>query len=195
MKHVLQIPAALLVAAGCAGCSARNAAIRSPAPLGAEIDQIMMQQEHNAEASKFVISMHEFELNRIDEQGGVHGWRLNEDGEDHVKQIASGIRNGIDFPVVVERSRTSIKPGTDHEYAVHYNDDLDAKRRLVIVAVLERMGIADAGQRVIVSSAFAEGYTEPEAARAYNRGIVGGGFGGFGGGGYGVSGGGGLGFF
>lgn len=176
------LPTACLGLLAFAGCSARNAQVSAPTPLGAEVDNPMMQQEHNAEAAKFVVYMHEFELNRTDEQGREHGWRLNEDGEDHLKQIAMGIKHGIDFPVVVERSRSSVKAGTDYEFPVHYNEELDAKRRTIIVAVLERMGVADAEQRVVVAPAFSEGFTGTEASRAYNRGINGGGVGGGGGG-------------
>lgn len=176
-------PTACLGLLAVIGCSARHSMVDSPTPLGAEVDQPMMQQELNAEAAKFVVYMHEFELNRTDEQGQEHGWRLNEDGEDHLKQIAIGINNGIDFPVVVERSRTSVKPGTDYEFPVHYNENLDAKRRMITIAVLERMGVADAEQRVIVAPSFSEGYTGMEASRAYNSGIMGGGGRGGGGGG------------
>ncbi len=183
------VPATFLGLIATVGCSARNAMVDSPAPLGAEIDQMMQQQEHNAEAAKFVLYMHEFELNRVDEQDVEHGWRLNDDGEDHLKQIAVSIKNGIDFPVVLERSRTSAKPDTDYQYPVHLNEELDAKRRMIVVAALERMGVPDADSRVVVSPAFSEGYTSQEAHRAYNRGIMGNGFGGFGGGGFGVNGG------
>lgn len=105
MKRLYRIaPAAglgLLSLFGC--CSTKYAMVNAPAPLGTETDQIMMQQEYNAEAAKFVLYMHEFELNRIDEQGRERGWRLNDDGEDHLKQIAASIQTGVDYPVVVER--------------------------------------------------------------------------------------------
>ena len=194
MKRLYRFaPATILGLLTTFGCSGRNAMVDSPAPLGAEIDQTMMQQENNAEAAKFVLYMHEFELNRTDGLGVEHGWRLNEDGEDHLKQIAASLKSGVDFPIVVERSRTSVKPGTEFEFAVHLDEDLDAKRRMIVVACLERMGIPDAEQRVTVAPAFSEGYTEMEASRAYNRGIGGGNFGGFGGGGFMAGGGGGIG--
>lgn len=175
MKSLYQLlPTASLGLLVSLGCSAKYASINGPAPLGTEHDQMMEIQEINAEAAKFVVYMHEFELNRIDEQGVAHGWRLNEDGEDHLKRIAIELQNGVDFPVVVERSRTSVKPGTEYEYPVHLNEDLDEKRRQIVVASLERMGVADAESKVYVAPAFSHGLTAREAARAYNQGTSGG---------------------
>ena len=174
----------LLTAVGCA--TRQPLAVQRPLPLGSEVDQIMLLQENNAEAAKFTIYMHEFELNGTTRDGHARGWRLNESGEDHLKQIAAGLKQGVEFPVVVERSRTSSKAGTEHQYHVHYNEDLDRKRRMIVVAALERMGVANADQRVLVAPSFAEGLTGPEASRAYNRGFNssgGGGGGGAGGGG------------
>jgi hypothetical protein len=156
----------------------------APAPLGSVVDQIFMQQEINAEASKFVIYMHEFELN----ESTNDGWRLNAYGEDHVKQIAANLLRGDPFPVIVERSQTSVRPGTTYRYPIHFSDQLDARRRLVVVSALRAMGVVDADQRVIVAPAYAEGLTAGEASRAYTRSVSGngafsgGGFGGFGGG-------------
>jgi uncharacterized membrane protein YgcG len=196
LHHLL--PTASLGLLVSVGCCSKYASINPPAPLGSETDQMMEVQEVNAEAAKFVVYMHEFELNRVDSEGVAHGWRLNEDGEDHLKRIAIELQNGVDFPVVVERSRTSVKPGTEYEYPVHLNEDLDEKRRQIVVASLERMGIADAESKVYVSPAFSHGLTGIEAARAYTRGISGGramngGFG-FGGGGFGGGAGGGFGY-
>ena len=158
----------LLLLSGCATAH-DEVCIPPPAMLGTEVDQLMIQQERNAEFTKFVIPMHEFELNRTSGEGRERGWRLNEFGEDHVKQIAAGLRAGQDFPVLVERSQTTALPDTDYKFPVHFSDELDLKRRTVVVAALERMGILDAEQRVIVAPAIAEGYTVNEAVRAYNR--------------------------
>ena len=87
------------------------------------------------------------------------GIRLNEYGEDHVRKIAENLRNGAMFPVVVERSQTSPRPGTKYKYPVHFNPDLDMKRREVVVRALTRMGIADADTRVVVAPAFAQPLT------------------------------------
>lgn len=164
-------------------------------PLGAVVDETFATQEANAEASDFVVYQHEFEYN---------GARLNGAGMDHVKEIASRLYCGQNFPVVVERSDTSVKEGTEYEFPVHPNPELDLKRREVVVASLAAMGVPHAEERVVVAPAFAKGVTAPEAASAYQQAIsqpqqggyggFGGGFGGFGFGGFGGVGLGGFGF-
>lgn len=149
------------------------------APLGAISDGIWSEQEHDAEASKFVVYDHEFKLRSV---------RLNDAGEDHVKQIAAKLHEGSTFPVVVERSMNDKSRGEFH-YPVGPNPELDNQRRDVIVAALRLMGIPDAEQRVVVAPAFAQSATSQEAETGYLRGLqpgrnsgsFGGGFGGFGG--------------
>jgi hypothetical protein len=177
----------LSVLLAAAGCTAPSSFYQPPPPpemLGSKVDQINLIQEENAEASKFVIYQHEFELNRNKDGVVVEGIRLNEYGEDHVKRIAENVRNGAPFPVVVERSQTSAKPGTKYNYPVHFNPDLDLKRREIVARALTRMGIADADTRVVVAPAFAQPLTGNEAQGAYATGIsgMGGGMGGMGGG-------------
>jgi uncharacterized membrane protein YgcG len=115
--------------------------------------------------------------------------RLNEAGEDHLMQIALMLRKGAPYPVVIERSNTSVKADTEFRYPVHYNPELDLARRDVVVLALKRLGIEDAEYRVVVADDFAAPLTDSEASNAYRRGIQGfnqGGFGGgFGGGGFG----------
>ncbi len=157
------------------------------APLGTISDEIWKAQEHNAEASDFVIYQHEFKLNET---------RLNTSGEDHVKQIAERLLMGQDFPVVIERSMTSPRPDTEFKFPVHPNPELDMRRRHLVVLALERLGVAGADERVVVAPAFAEGYESQEAIGAYGRGMsLFGGGGGFGGGGFGGGGFGGGGAF
>ena len=185
----------LLVLLAAAGCTSPSLFYQPPLPpemLGTKVDQLMQTQEDNAEASKFVIYQHEFELNEMREGRFADGLRLNAYGEDHVREIAENLRMGAPYPVVVERSQTSPKPGTQYRYPVHYNPDLDMQRREVIVRALTRMGIADADMRVVVAPAFAQPLNGNEAENAYGVGMsggfgggVGGGFGGFGGGGFG----------
>ena len=179
------------------GCQAHRARVipPPPTPLGAEIDQMNQTMEVNAEAAKFIVYMHEFELNHAQPDGSnIGGIRLNAYGEDHVKQIAYKLKRGAPFPVVVERSQTSIKPGTEHLYPIHFNDELDAKRREIVVASLQTLGIPNAEEIVVVAPSFAEGITASEAAQSYNSSLNGtrgsyggnfgtffGGFGGFGG--------------
>jgi hypothetical protein len=183
----------LLSAAGCGTPSLYYQPPPSPEMLGTKVDQIMDVQEENAEASKFVIYQHEFELNRYQDGQMVSGLRLNEYGEDHVRKIAENLRNGAMFAVIVERSQTSPLPGTKYQYPVHLNPNLDMQRREVVVRALTRMGIADADARVVVAPAFAQPLTGQEAEQAYATGLWGGGMGGGWGGGMGGGMGGGFG--
>lgn len=187
IKHATSLCSlsALIVAAGCTTPGMFYQPPPPPEMLGTKVDQIMEMQEQNAEASKFVVYQHEFELNKSNKGSATAGIRLNEYGEDHVRRIAENLRNGALYPVVVERSQTSVKPGTKYEYPIHFNPDLDMKRREVIVRALTRMGIADADTRVVVAPAFAQGLTGPEAESAYATGLWQGGWGGGWGGGFG----------
>lgn len=147
-----------------------------PMPNGTLSSQIWRGQEHNAEASDFVIHEHEFVLG---------GTRLNYAGEDHVKQIAARLQTGQQFPVLVERSRHTVRATDEYKYPVHLNPVMDMARREVIVQALLAMGLPDAEQRVVVAPAYVPGYTGNEAQAAYLRGLqgnFGGGGGGFGGG-------------
>lgn len=179
------------------GCQSRCPHIPANPPdtLGSINDQLNQTQEHNAEAAKFIVYMHEFETNKAQPDGSnIGGYRLNAYGEDHLKQIAANLKKGAMFPVVVERSQTSVKPGTEYHYPIHFNDQLDAQRRQVVVQSLLVLGVPNAEEVVVVAPSFAEGVTASEAARAYNRSLYGtngafggnmgtffGGFGGFGG--------------
>jgi len=75
----------LLAAAGCTTPSLFYQPPPPPEMLGTKVDQLMQTQEENAEASKFVIYQHEFELNKSREGEMGRGIRLNEYGEDHVQ--------------------------------------------------------------------------------------------------------------
>jgi hypothetical protein len=185
----------LFAVAGCQHAAMFYQSPNGPEMLGTKVDQLNQAQEENAEASKYVVYQHEFKLNVRDEEGRVYpGVRLNEFGEDHVKRIAENIRRGAPYPVVIERNRTSVKEGTEYKYPVHFDPELDMRRREVVVRALNKMGIPDADTRVVVAPAFAEPLTAMEAQMSYGRGIRnfgggmggGGGFGGgFGGGGFG----------
>jgi hypothetical protein len=192
---LMALSACALAAAG--GC--RNACMFYQAPsagmLGISVDQYNEQQEHNAEAAKYIVYQHEFELNEYRDGENVGGYRLNEAGEDHLKKIAYNLRRGSPYQVIVERSQTSVKPGTTYEYPIHRDPELDQKRRLVVVRALTRMGIPDADQIVVVAPSFAQPFTAAEAEAAYQRGIAPRTLGGFGGGGFGFGGFGGFGGF
>ena len=166
---------------------------RRVSQLTIEIDQMNEQQELNAEAAKFIVYQHEFDLNSSEGGKSLGGVRLNEAGEDHVRQIAGALKGGATFPVLIERSRTSSRAGTEFNYGVHYNPELDNRRRLVVVKALEKMGVVNAGKVVSVSPSFAQPLTGMEAEQAYRRSLrnnnnggngAGGGGGGFGGGGF-----------
>ena len=149
-----------------------------PATLGTLSDQFWEKQRDNLDATTFVIYQHEFQLNTV---------RLNYAGEDHVKQIASRLQAGATFPVVIERSRTSVNPNTKYQYPVYPNAELDNQRREVIVKALTAMGITDADNRVVVGLPYSEGrqagaLPSGQGGGSGGSGGFGGGFGGFGGG-------------
>jgi hypothetical protein len=162
----------------------------APEILGSKVDQLMQAQEENAEAAKFIVYQHEFQLNFEHDARKVRGIRLNEYGEDHLKRIAQSIRGGAPYPVIVERSQTTIRPETEFKYPIHYNPDLDMQRREVVIRALNKMGIPDADSRVVVSSSFAQPLTGVEAEQAYYSTFNNWGGGGWGGGGGGWGGGG-----
>jgi hypothetical protein len=186
-----RVSLALLAALAAGGCTPRQkiAAYYDPPPppamLGTEVDEINRAQEENAEAAKFIIYQHEFQLNHLEDGRNIGGVRLNEYGEDHVKRIADQIKKGAPWPVVVERSQTTAWVDTQFQYPVHFDPDLDLRRREAVVRALVRLGVADAEQHVVVAPSFAQGITSEEAVRAYYRGTSGwgsgGGYGGFGG--------------
>ncbi len=170
--------------------------------LGQTLDRINMTQENNAEASKYVVYQHEFDLNKFENGKNVGGYRLNEAGEDHIKQIAANVKRGAPFPVIVERSQTSVWSQTEHKYPIHYNPTLDMQRRAVVVRALNELGVPDAEDRVVVAPAITPGIYGVEGERAFYRattgnsgyGGTGAGLGGFGLGGFGGGGIGGAGF-
>jgi hypothetical protein len=155
----------------------------APGILGALVDPPLETQELNAEASDFVVYDHEF----IGD-----GVRLNDDGEDHLKQIAARVRNGSSFAVIVERSFSSPDPDDSYQFPIHPNPELDLRRRLVVVRALQAMSVPDAEDRVVVGPALATPMDFHDVRRAHmnidtrmglGMGGMGGmgGFGGFGG--------------
>jgi uncharacterized membrane protein YgcG len=179
----------LFSATGCGGYFRRARALYRqpprPAPNGAISDPIFSNMESNAEANDFIVYEHEFKYQMA---------KMNEYGQDHMKQIASRILDGQDMPVMVERGRTSIREDTEYKYPVHFNAELDMQRREVVVRSLVALGIQDAEERVIVSPDLRPGFKATEATQAYGQGLSNfGGGGGFGGGGFGGGGGGGFG--
>lgn len=182
-NHILTSIALALCICGCSQDRVSRVQVDAPRPLGTQLDEILKMQELNAEASKYVMYEHEFMPPVISAEGAVSdGWKLNSYGEDHLKRVAANLNRGDHFPVVVERSRISPKQGTQYQYPIHFNEDLDLKRRAVVVAALLAMGVSDAEDRVVIAPAFAEGVTGQEASRAFSQGQSTGGGGGLRGG-------------
>ena len=160
----------MLFATGCHQTASMFYQPPTPAQmLGQSVDQFNEVQERNAEAAKFTIYVHEFDENFSEDGKSYGGVRLTEDGEDHVRQIASAIRGGAHFPVVIERGWTSTRGGTAWNYPVHLNAELDNRRREVVVRALAHMGIADAAQRVSVAPALVHPLSGVEGENAYRR--------------------------
>jgi hypothetical protein len=174
---------ALSLVGGCHRCMKRCDYMGdiTPRPLGTLSDPIWQKQEHNAEASDFVVHEHEFTANTA---------RLNAAGEDHVKQIAYRITKQptLPYPIIIEPSSMSPRPGDKYGFAVHNDPTLDMNRRQVVVTSLQALGLTDAEQKVVVSPALTPGFQSFEGERAYGHGFsgqgngFGGGFGGAGGG-------------
>ncbi|MCA9000105.1 MAG: hypothetical protein KDA80_24115 [Planctomycetaceae bacterium] len=149
-----------------------------PTPLGTISDDVWRKQESNAEASDFVVYEHEWVGNSTE---------LNHAGMDHVKQIAARAAN-VPFPIIIEQSSMSVKPGTKYGFPIHNDEHLDLARREYVVEALTTLGVLDASERVVIAPALTPGFRGFEAERAFNTGFnsrgSGGGFGGgFGGGG------------
>lgn len=162
-----------------------------PQTLGASVDEANRQQEENAELAKMIVYSHEFESNLNDAPTGTgdeseqenfryvpaqrpRGFRLTPDGQDHVRQIAKVLvdhGDAFQTPVIIERSRTSKHWDTKHHYPVHFNDELDAMRREVVVAALFNLGVANAEDLVIVAPAFPTGLSAVESGAAYSNAI------------------------
>lgn len=130
-------------------------------PLGTASDPIWQQQEENAEASDFVIHEHEFRDDTV---------RLNRAGEEHLKQIAARATE-THFPILIQPSSMSAREDDVHGFPVHENDELDLRRRELVVRALLAMGVHDAEERVVVAPAYVPGFMDFEAEQAYGRGF------------------------
>lgn len=172
------IGAAVLLTAGCPGQR------RPAAPLGTLSDPVWQNQEANAERSDFVVHEHEFVADTE---------FLNTAGEDHLKQIAWRLSMGQDAQVIVERSRNTARPETEHKYRVHPSPELDMRRRDIVVRCLMAMRVSDADARTVIAPDIAPLYRSDEISASYWGDAYGGQWGGNGGGGGGGYGGYGLG--
>jgi hypothetical protein len=129
-----------------------------PFPIGQVSDAFWETQQTNAEAADFIFYDHEFRGDTAE---------LTPGAKRHLESVALRLEH-VPFPIVIEQS--------PHNGRIA----LDKARRQTIVMHLNRMGITNADERVVIASAFAEGYTAIEGERAYYQGIISGGYGGMG---------------
>lgn len=152
----------------CCSCfSTRSGAIPDRYPLGSVMREHFHVMQTNAEASDFIVHMHEF----VGETG-----ELTCDGKDHILEIAARMRSAP-FPVIVERTENNANP------------ELDAERRYIVASILASAGNPDADQRTVISTRYNQGLRGIEGQLDYTRFIysrgLGGGLGNNGGGGFG----------
>jgi hypothetical protein len=122
-----------------------------PFPIGQVSDSFWETQQTNAEAADFIFYDHEFRGDTAE---------LSPGAKRHLESVALRLEH-VPFPVVIEQSQHNAKP------------QVDAMRRQAIVMHLNRMGITNADERVVVAGAFAEGFTAVEGERAYYNGVLG----------------------
>ena len=132
-----------------------------PTPLGQSVQSVLHQQEANGEAMDFVVYEHEFEKD---------SYRLTASGEDHVRQIAARARE-TSFPVLVEQSSLAVKEGTEYQFPVHNDRELDRQRRSLVSQALGMLGVNNADSRVVVGRAPSSPAYSIEAQAAFSRGF------------------------
>ena len=135
-----------LLATGCLHHGRREAGHDPPLSLGAVTDAFWQTHQASAEAADFVFYDHEFTGDTA---------RLAPGAKRHLEQVALRLEH-VPFPVVIEQSPHNARP------------DLDQARRRTIIQQLARLGRESAEGRVVVASAFAEGFTAIEGERAYH---------------------------
>ena len=146
MLAVLLASSALVVAGGCRGQRGhRGSAFDHPFPLGQATDAFWESQQTNSEAADFIFFDHEFRGDTAELAPGA---------KKKLMQVALRLEH-VPFPVVVEESVHANRP------------DLDAARRRTVVEQLARLGVENAGGRVVIARPFAEGITGVEAEQAY----------------------------
>jgi hypothetical protein len=126
-------------------------AMDRPFPVGQVTDSFWETQQTNAEAADFIFYDHEF---RYDTLRHVETSELAPGAKRHLEQVALRLEHAP-FPIVIEASQHQAAPA------------LDQARRRTIVEQLNRLGIVNADERVVVAPAFAEGRTAIEAERTY----------------------------
>ena len=129
-----------------------------PFPVGQVSDSHWETQQANAEAADFIFYDHEF---RYDTEHHVDTAQLSPRAKRHLEEVALRLEH-VPFPVVIEELPR------DHDAAKnHQKGLLEQARRQTIVENLNKMGITNADERVVISNAFPESRTGVEAERSY----------------------------
>lgn len=138
---------ATLLAFASFGCAHQNSAVvcEDPSvplahPLGAVSYAHYAAMESNGEAADFVLSSGMFEPDSTD---------LNMGGRERLLEIGARM-GGTPYPILVEPDGV---------------DELDARRRDLVVRVLSDLGNVDAEARTIVSRPYSDGMPGSEALR------------------------------
>ena len=139
-----------------------------PFPLGQVSDSHWETQQTNAEAADFVFYDHEF---RYDTKTHVDTADLTPGAKKHLEMVALRLEH-TPFPVVIEELPRTNDPAINREREL-----LEQQRRRTIVEQLNRIGITNADERVVVATKFAEGFTGVEGENAYTN-VLSNGFGG-----------------
>lgn len=179
MKYTLLIMS--LIALGASGCAwpyqhghhayggpPYGPAHDRPFPVGQVTDSHWETQQTNAEAADFIFYDHEF---RYDTTKHVETAQLSPRAKKKLEQVALRLEH-VPFPVIIEEL-----PRTHDEAKNHEKGLLEEARRKTVVEQLNRLGVTNADERVVLSNAFPEGITGVEGERAYFN-VINGAFGG-----------------
>ncbi len=139
-----------------------------PFPVGQVSDSHWETQQTNAEAADFIFYDHEF---RYDTTKHVETAQLSPRAKKKLEQVALRLEH-VPFPVIIEEL-----PRTHDEAKNHEKGLLEEARRKTVVEQLNRLGVTNADERVVLSNAFPEGFTGVEGERSYFN-VINGAFGG-----------------
>ena len=176
----IALAAACLLVSGCAGPHHKQShktyggppygpAHDRPFPVGQVTDSFWETQQTNAEAADFIFYDHEFKRQTTGNHEETA--QLSPLAKKKLEQVAMRLEH-VPFPVVIESFPR------DHDAAKNHQKGLvENARRKTVVEQLNRIGITNADERVIVANAFPEGITGVEGEQSYFN-IISGGFGG-----------------
>ena len=140
-----------------------------PFPVGQVTDSFWETQQANAEAADFIFYDHEFK--RLTTGNHEETAQLAPLAKKKIEQVALRLEH-VPFPVVIEQLPRDHNAARNHQKGL-----VEEARRRTVVEQLNRMGITNADERVIIANAFPEGITGIEGERAYLN-VIGGAFGG-----------------